>query len=201
MSDDPVVVVSGLPRSGTSLVMRMLEAGGCPVSIDAHRRADESNPHGYFELEAVKTTARDAAWVGAAAGRAVKVIHALLESLPDTHRYEVLLIERDLREVVASQRAMLGRGTGSAARASDAEGDAEDDAGSIFDALRRQLDEARYWLAAQPNVRWAPISHRRLMRDPRTAAREIAQFLGRPLDLDAMAACVDPALYRARRGG
>ena len=195
MSAEPVIVVSGLPRSGTSLVMSMLEAGGVPVLVDAHRAPDESNPRGYFELEAVKATASDDAWVDAAPGHAVKVIHALLPALPARHRYAVLVIERDLGEVVTSQRAMLARSGGAAGE--------ESDDGRVIDALRRQLDDARHWLAAQPNVRWTPIAHRRLIRDPRTAAEEIARFLERDLDLaldvDAMAACVDATLHRSRR--
>ncbi len=190
MSDASIVVVSGLPRSGTSLVMSMLEAGGIPVLVDDHRPADASNPRGYYELEAVKATARDDAWVDRAPGRAVKVIHALLPKLPPRHRYDVLMIERDLGEVAASQRAMLERTEGER----DVEGDAR-----LIDAMRRQLDDARHWLAAQPNVRWQPIPHRRLLRDPRVAATEIARFVDRALDVEAMAARVDPELHRSRR--
>jgi len=186
----PVIVVSGLPRSGTSLLMRMLEAGGVPVFTDDVRRADESNPHGYYELEAVKATARDASWVEHAGGRAVKVVHALLPHLPTHVRFEVLFAERDLDEVVASQRAMLGRQGRPA-------GTAADDA-VLVRAFARQLELARRWLDAASNVRWTSVSHRDLVLDPDTAAREIERLLGRRLDRAAMAACVDPALYRSR---
>jgi len=183
-----VIVVSGLPRSGTSLVMSMLEAGGVPVLVDAHRPADESNPRGYFELEAVKSTRVDSSWVDRAPGHAVKVIHALLPHLPEHHRYDVLLLERDLGEVVASQQAMLARA-----------GEEPGDAAALTNALRRQLDDARAWLSTRENVRWTPLPHRRVVRDPATAAAEIARFLGLALDEEAMADRVDPTLHRSRR--
>lgn len=187
---EPIIVISGLPRSGTSLVMSMLEAAGLPLLVDAHRPADENNPRGYYELEAVKRTASDAAWVERAPGHAVKVIHALLPHLPDTQRYEVLLLERDLGEVVASQNAMLAR-AGEKITAPD----------DLRDALRRQLDDARSWLATRAFVRWTPLAHRRLVRDPETAAIEIASFLGRDLDCHAMASRVEPGLHRSRSSG
>lgn len=186
----PVVVVSGLPRSGTSLLMRMLEAGGVPVLTDGARRPDESNPHGYYELEAVKATERDPSWVAQAAGRAVKVVHALLPHLPTHARFEVLFVERDLEEVVASQRAMLER-------AGQPAGSAADDA-VLVRAFARQRELARRWLDAASHVRWTTLSHGRLLRDPDAVALEIEHFLARPLDRAAMAACVDPALHRSR---
>ena len=188
--DVPVVVVSGLPRSGTSLVMSMLDAGGVPALSDHRRVPDENNPRGYYELEAVKATGRDASWVDAAAGRSVKVIHALLSCLPSHHHYEVVLVERDLFEVVASQRAMLARAGGDF-------GDPSGDADWVH-AFARQMDETRRWLDDTPCVRWTSISHRRLMRDPDASARALASFLTFPLDVRAMAAQVDPSLYRSR---
>ena len=104
-----VTVVSGLPRSGTSLMMQMLAAGGVELLIDQIRRADADNPRGYFELEAVKRTRQDASWLDDAAGKAVKVIHLLLRDLPDDREYRVVMMSRDLDEVLASQQAMLAR--------------------------------------------------------------------------------------------
>lgn len=187
---DPIVVVSGLPRSGTSLVMSMLEAGGVSICSDDGRPPDESNPRGYYELEAVKASARDAGWTDAAQGHAVKVIHALLPHLPTRHRCEVLLVERDLAEVVASQRAML-------ARSGECAGTPDDDP-LLVRVFARQLELTRRWLDAAAHVRWQPVQHRRLLVDPVGASAEIEAFLGRPLDRAAMAACVDPALYRSR---
>src|SRR5688572_25986263 len=106
---DFVAVVSGLPRSGTSLMMRMIDAGGIPALTDGVRRPDADNPHGYFELEAAKRLRADAAWVDAAVGRVVKVVHWLLPHLPGRHAYRVVLMRRAMAEVLASQAAMLRR--------------------------------------------------------------------------------------------
>lgn len=189
-SCETIVVVTGLPRSGTSLVMRMIDAGGIPALSDDHRAPDENNPHGYFELEAVKATGRDASWVEAAAGRSVKVIHALLPRLPEGHRYDVILVERDLHEVAASQRAMLVRGGAPG-------GDASEDA-RWAQVFARQLEETRRWLDDAPHVRWTSVAHRRLLRDPVGSARSLATFLARPVDVERMAAQVDATLYRSR---
>src|SRR5512135_2888827 len=107
MQDDWVTIVSGLPRSGTSLMMQMLQAGGLSLLTDQRRTADKHNPRGYFEYEAVKQTGADVSWLEKAGGRAVKVIHLLLRHLPADRQYRVIFMLRDLREVVASQRAML----------------------------------------------------------------------------------------------
>ncbi|HNY87520.1 MAG TPA: hypothetical protein PKN23_13545, partial [Candidatus Hydrogenedentes bacterium] len=104
-----IVVVSGLPRSGTSMMMRMLAAGGMPLFTDGVRAADSDNPLGYFEHEAVKRLREDASWVPGAAGKAVKVVSALLPALPEGFQYRVILMRRPLEEVLASQRRMFGR--------------------------------------------------------------------------------------------
>src|SRR5262245_57703089 len=110
-SEEPafITIVSGLPRSGTSLMMRMLEAGGMPVLVDNIRAADEDNPAGYYEFEPVKQTSADNAWVKLAVGKAVKVVYRLLYDLPAGFRYRVLFMQRDMAEVLASQRKMLER--------------------------------------------------------------------------------------------
>src|SRR5919108_5001430 len=105
----PIIVVSGLPRSGTSMAMKMLHAGGLEVVTDGLREADDSNPKGYFELEAVKELDKDGdtAWLRDARGKAVKIISFLLTFLPDEHDYRVVFMQRDLHEVLASQNKML----------------------------------------------------------------------------------------------
>ena len=105
----PVTVVSGLPRSGTSLAMQMIHAGGIPALTDGQRTSDDSNPRGYFELERVKQLKQDKSWLDEAAGKVVKVIHLLLAELPDDRPYRVVFMQRDLREVVQSQATMLAR--------------------------------------------------------------------------------------------
>ncbi|MEZ6235226.1 MAG: hypothetical protein R3B68_13640 [Phycisphaerales bacterium] len=183
---DPIVVVSGVPRSGTSMLMRMLEAAGVPLLADAKRTADEDNPRGYYELEAVKATARDSSWVADAPGKGVKVIHALLPALPPGHRYRVIFVHRDLDEVLASQRTMLER----SGRAG---------AGGVA-ALKRvytaQIEAALRWARSQDGL--LEVEYRRVVESPKEESARIAAFVGTPGRADAMAAVVEAGLYRNR---
>lgn len=187
---DPVVVVSGLPRSGTSMTMKMLEAGGIPVVTDGARTADEDNPKGYYEDDRVLDLAKevDKAWLRGARGQAVKIISYLLRHLPTNNNYRVLFMRRDISEVLASQAKMLER------RGEEHGAD---------DAAMRELFEADVWRANYHIKRAAHIEaidvhYRQVLEDPVTHAHRMAEFLGRELDIEAMASIVDPDLYRNR---
>ena len=186
----PVTIVSGPPRSGTSLMMQMLEAGGIAPLVDAARPPDAGNPRGYYELEAVKRLPAGAGWLARAPGRAVKVIHALAPRLPaaEGRCYRVLWMERDLDEVVRSQAALL-------ARLGRAPADGLPDA-RVAEILGQQLARAARTLDARPDVTRIPVAHAALLRDPPAAAAAVARRLGGGLDAAAMARAVDPALYR-----
>jgi len=184
------VVVTGVPRSGTSLLMQMLAAGGLPLLCDDSRPADPDNPRGYFELAAVRRTRSDARWVTRAAGRAVKVIHALVPALPPDRPYRVILVRRDLREVVASQEAMLRR------RGAAPAGPPPERLAELYAA---QLDELVAWLRRTPGFALLEVEHARLLDCPAREAARLAEFLGGGLDCGAMAAAVDPGLHRQRR--
>ncbi|MFM9169433.1 MAG: hypothetical protein ACKOTD_04725, partial [Phycisphaerales bacterium] len=138
---EPVFVVSGLPRSGTSLAMQMLHAGGIPAVTDGLRTQDDDNPRGYFEFERVKQLRTDKAWLDDAAGKAVKVIHLLLMELPDDRPYRVVFMQRDLREVVKSQSTMLAR-SGRAGGGLPPE--------RLMAVYEQQLKTVDAWLAARP---------------------------------------------------
>ena len=183
----PIVIVSGLPRSGTSLMMQMLQRGGMSVLTDGIRQADEDNPRGYFELEAVKRTKQDAAWLDEAAGMAVKVIYRLLYDLPTDRRYQVVLMRRPMVEILASQSAMLSRTGNEGASIPPAR------LGELFS---NQLAEVVRYLLQQPQFDVLEVNHRDVLDDPLVTAESVAQFLGRPLDLGAMASAVDASLYR-----
>ncbi len=189
MGSAHVTIVSGLPRSGTSLMMQMLEAGGLPALTDHARTRDDDNPRGYYELEAVKRTSRDPTWLDRADGRAVKVVHALLRDLPAHRSYRVVFMKRDLAEVVRSQGTMLSRRGTRGADLTEAQ---------LIQAFERQLERVERWLAGQPNFAVIYVSYNALMADPRRSARAVNDFLGGSLDADAMAGAVDPALYRQR---
>lgn len=188
MGAPPIYVVSGLPRSGTSMMMRMLEAGGLPVLADGRRGADEDNPRGYFELEAVKGSENDTAWIEGAEGHVVKVISYLLPHLPANHEYRVVFMRRDLDQVVRSQRAMLER-LGQPVEQSD------EDARKI---LAEHLVDIETWLETAENVRSCGVSYERVLDDARRQSERIARFLTVPLDLDAMTRAVEPALQRQK---
>lgn len=184
-----ITVVSGLPRSGTSLMMQMIDAGGIPAFTDRERAADDDNPRGYYELEAVKRTKADASWAADARGRVVKLVHVLLYDLPAEFEYRVVLMRRDLDEVLRSQKVMLERRGMEGARLSD------DQLKSAFGA---QLEKVAAWLTEQAHCSHLEVDYNRLMADPAAAAETVADFLGGTLDRAAMAAAVDPSLYRQR---
>ena len=190
-----ITVVSGLPRSGTSLMMQTLAAGGIPPLTDAQRASDESNPRGYLELEAVKRLKLDKSWLPDARGKAVKIIHLLLPELAgpgvaEDLRFRVVMMRRPVAEVVASQRAMLARQGKAAAALPDAQ------LGKLF---TDQLERVERLLAGHPAFEVWPVQYPALVADPAAEAARINAFLGGSLDEAAMARAVDPALYREKR--
>lgn len=186
-SPEFITIVSGLPRSGTSLAMQMLQAGGMAILTDGVRSPDDQNPRGYHEYTPVNATRRDSAWVEQAVGKSVKVVSPLLKFLPPQFDYRVIHVTRHLGEVVASQRVMLARHGADGAGVSTEE---------LQNAYRRQIAEVRAWLAAQNHMQTLEIDYREILRDPREAADRIRLFLDVPLDVEAMASAVDPQLYR-----
>lgn len=187
----PITIVSGLPRSGTSLMMQMLIAGGIEVVTDHLRQADADNPRGYFEFEPVKALAEagDTAWLDAAHGKAIKIISSLLYHLPAAKTYKVLFMERHLQEVLASQNRMLEHLGKSV--------DTIDDA-TMTRHFTRHLGQVKAWLREQPHIDVRYIRHAEVMATPQVVAERIQAFLGRPLRIEAMVAEVQPQLYRHR---
>ena len=185
----PVTVVSGLPRSGTSLAMQMIHAGGIPALTDGQRTSDDSNPRGYFELERVKQLKQDKSWLDDAAGKVVKVIHLLLAELPDDRHYRVVFMQRDLREVVQSQATML-------ARSGRAGGQLPPE--RLIAVYEQQLKTVEQWLAARPNFSVLRVPYAQLVSDPSGVVPTVNAFLGGTLDEARMRAAVDPGLHRNR---
>ncbi|MBO4553387.1 sulfotransferase [bacterium] len=186
-----LVVVSGLPRSGTSMMMKMLEAGGIPPLQDNIRTADEDNPKGYYEFERVKKLPNDTAWMPEAVGKAVKIIALLLTKLPlKGYRYKVLFMRRDIEEIMKSQKQMLIRRGESTDKISDEE---------MITTYNRHLSEVLNFLEANSCFTVFFVNYNDLMRDPEDWVPRIAAFLGKEMDTEAMKAVVDPKLYRNRR--
>jgi Sulfotransferase domain len=189
MQTEPVIIVSGLPRSGTSMMMSMLVAGGIPAMTDAIRTADEDNPKGYFELEKVKELARDSGWLSGAGGKAVKIISALLKHLPSNHHYKIIFMRRNMREILASQRQMLIR----RGEPTDAVSDER-----MAEMFRKHLAEVESWLAKQPNLDVIYVNYNQMLDAPDQLSEAINRFLGGKLDIAAMAGVVDKTLHRQR---
>lgn len=189
--DEFITVVSGLPRSGTSMMMKMLEAGGISPITDELREADEDNPKGYYEFERVKQMDQgDTTWVVEARGKVVKVISALLKHLPAGEQYRVVFVRRNMPEILASQRKMLIRRGEDPNKMDDAQ------MAMLFEKHLKQIDE---WLKAQPNFRVLYVHYSEVLADPRPQIDKINEFLGGSLNTDAMAGTVDPELYRNRQ--
>jgi hypothetical protein len=188
---DPIFVVSGLPRSGTSMMMRMLEAGGVEIVSDHVRTADEDNPKGYFELERVKDLDKDPdkSWLRECRGKVVKIISFLLRDLPDDNFYKIVFLRRNLEEIMASQNKMLVR----RGEPTDESRDAE-----MMERYTFHLRKTEVQLEYRSNVRVLDVPYREVLDSPREQARRVRAFLGLKLDEEAMAAAVDPSLYRNR---
>jgi hypothetical protein len=178
-----LTVVSGLPRSGTSMLMAALAAGGLSLLVDDRRPADEHNPRGYFEHARVKQLAEDASWLEQHRGQAVKIVYRLLYAMPPTLPARILFLRRDLREVVASQQAMLK----------------QEEAFDWVRLFESELARVEAWLRGQHQLQVLYLEHGELLSRPGPEMARIATFLNISLKVEAMIASVDPALYRQRR--
>jgi hypothetical protein len=188
---EPIIIVSGLPRSGTSMMMKMLDAAGIPIMTDAVRTADIDNPKGYFEYERVKDLEKetDRSWVRDARGKALKVISWLLKDLPDDNDYKIVFMRRDIDEVLASQNKMLAH------RGEDNTTDDE----TMAEAYRNHLASVRIMARKKPNWTMIEIRYDEAIRDPEGVARKVNEFLGGRYDVRRMVDAVDEKLYRNRK--
>ncbi len=187
---EPITLVSGLPRSGTSMMMKMLQAGGLELLTDNIRTADEDNPKGYFEFERVKKVQEDPSWLVDAQGKVVKVISQLLFDLPSAHRYKVIFMRRRIEEVLSSQKKMLlRRGTNDPSVPDD----------TLRHSFLKHLDDVTNWLRRQEAFEVLFINYNRMIQGPEEPVSKINAFLGGQLDTEAMKAVVDPNLYRQRQ--
>jgi hypothetical protein len=185
-----ITVVSGLPRSGTSMMMKMLEAGGMQILTDNLRAADENNPKGYYEYERVKKLKEgDVAWVETAQGKAVKVVSALLEHLPANYQYKVIFMRRDMNEILASQKKMLSV-------MGQSNGDVTDE--QLASIYQKHLARTEGWLARQPNINVIYINYNSMINDPTTYLLQVQSFLSGGLDTEKMRSVIDRNLYRQR---
>jgi len=185
-----ITVVSGLPRSGTSLMMQMIVAGGIPPLTDGLRTADENNPKGYFEWEPAKSLEQNPGAIAAGEGKVVKIISALLPLLPEDHDYRIVFMMRPLAEVIASQNSMLRRLGKEVPRTSTH---------SVMAAFEKHLRETEKLLSTRREMAVLKVEHARVLSDPAEQAARVAAFLGGGLKVESMAAQVEHALHREKR--
>lgn len=192
VSRRPIIVVSGLPRSGTSMMMKILAEGGLSVVMDQSRTADEDNPNGYFELELVKRMSEgNIEWLADAGGKVVKVISGLLEHLPQEYSYKVIFMEREIKEILASQRKMLAH-RNEELKATDIE---------IERQFQKHLSALKPWLVRQPNMEVLYINYNAFLADPELFCKRLIEFTNTPLDLGRMLSVPTRDLYRNRVSG
>lgn len=186
-----ITVVSGLPRSGTSMMMSAIKAGGMPLVVDEIRQADDNNPKGYYEFERVKKLPKgDTGWLETAQGKAVKIISALLEYLPEEYNYRVIFMERDLGEILASQQRMMIR--------NGKDHNFSDEDNQLYQSFFDHLAVINRWLDGRKGIQTLYVSYNDILSDPIAQFQTVADFLDGKVDPAAMAKVVDPALYREK---
>lgn len=186
-----IIVVSGLPRSGTSMMMKMLEAGGLEILTDNLREADANNPKGYYEFERVKQLKDgDLGWLPEAVGKVVKIVTGLITFLPADYNYKVIFMQRELKEVLSSQKKMLGR------LGKDDDNIPDDKMAKIYQEHLRQVN---VWISEQPNIEVLYMNYNTMVTDPTESLHKVRAFLGGDMSLETMANVVDKKLYRERK--
>ena len=189
MSQEAITIVSGLPRSGTSMMMKMLEAGGVEILTDNLRTADQDNPKGYYELEVVKELPNNTAWLKEAPGKGVKIISQLLKELPPDYTYRIIFIRRKMEEILASQRQMLIR----RGEPTDSIGDEK-----MAKMFKLHLMQVQSWLDKQSNIEVLYVHYSDVLENPAANVEKINRFLGYTLDVNEMMGVVDKSLHRQR---
>jgi hypothetical protein len=188
---DYIIVVSGLPRSGTSMMMKMLEAGGQPIMTDNLREADANNPNGYYEFERVKELPNgDSGWLPEAGGKVVKIVTGLIMELPSGYKYRVIFMQRAMKEVLSSQKKMLGR--------LGKEDDKVEDE-KMKKIYQEHLKQVNAWIVKQPNIEVLYVNYNTMLGNPLESLQKVNEFLGGEMDVNIMAGVVNKELYRERR--
>ena len=190
MPQDFITVVSGLPRSGTSMMMKILEAGGMEILFDNLRQADEDNPKGYYEFEKVKQLKDDQSWLNQAKGKAVKIISELLKHLPGDYRYKIIFMQRKMEEILASQKQMLIRRGQPTDTISDER---------IAEVFAKHLKKIESYMSKQSNFEILHINYNDILKNPEERIKEINFFLGDSLDESKMLTVIDKQLHRQKR--
>ena len=189
IDSDTITIVSGLPRSGTSMMMKMIAVGGLKPLTDNIRIADDDNPKGYYEFERVKKLENDKAWLPDAKGKVVKIISMLLKHLPLDYSYKVIFILRNMDEILASQKQMLIRRKEPTDKVSDKD---------LAKMYRNHLQTTKTWLDREPNFEVLYVKYNEVLNNPVDSCKKVNEFLGNTLDVAKMASIIDKNLYHQR---
>ncbi|MEX0998199.1 MAG: alkaline phosphatase family protein [Flavobacteriaceae bacterium] len=181
--ENQIIIVSGLPRSGTSLMMQMLDMGGIEILTDNKRIADESNPKGYYEYEPVMSIHKDNSWLERSKNKSVKIVAPLLKFLDPQYRYKIIFMKRDLNEVIKSQRKMIGK-------------DPDTIPIRLYNSYIKQLQSISRWKMKEPGVELVYVDYNELINNPNEIIQKVESFVGVDLDKDKMVQCIDKSLYR-----
>ncbi|MAM30057.1 MAG: hypothetical protein CMC13_13630 [Flavobacteriaceae bacterium] len=184
--ENQITLVSGLPRSGTSLMMQMLDKGGVDILQDHNREADISNPKGYYEYDPVMSLYKDNSWMHKGQNKAIKIVAPLLKSIDTKYRYKIIFMKRDLNEVIQSQQKMLGKTQ-------------DVFPVKIYNEFQKLLSNVAIWGKKEPGVEILYIDYKQILEKPEEMAKKVQEFIGKDLDVEAMASCVDTSLYRNRK--
>jgi len=185
-----IVIVSGLPRSGTSMLMKMLEAGGLEILTDEIRKADLDNPKGYYEFERIKKLETDKAWLPQAKGKVVKAVSMLLKHLPLNYHYKIIFSQRNIQEILSSQKQMLIRRGEPTDKISDKE---------LAGIYEKHLHQVMEWLSRQKDFEVLYVNYNNILTDPNRYSKEINKFLDRDSNVEKMVNVIDKSLYRQRQ--
>ena len=186
---DHVTIVSGFPRSGTSMMMQILQAGGMPVLCDDISRANEHNPRGYLEYSKTRTIVKDSSWIKDAKGMAIKVMAVHLRFIPPEHNYRVIFMRRNVDEIIFS-REIMSRKSGRSIAIGVPEFNPE--------WYNRILNRCSEWMLSQNNIVTYYCDYNDMISNTKEGIDRLNDFLIPNLDTNAMISAVDPKLYRQR---
>jgi hypothetical protein len=172
-------------------MMKLLEKAGLPILTDNVRAADTDNEGGYYEYEPVKWMKEgDNSWMKNAVGKGVKIISHLLPNLPPDYNYKVVFMTRDLREVIASQDAML--------KNRDENEEKPIDEGNLVQIFAEHVEKVRDWMASQANIEAVYVNYNELVKEPVEQLKKLESLLNLKLNAADIIAEINPAYYRQR---
>jgi hypothetical protein len=181
-------IVSGLERSGTSMLMQILKAGGIPISFDKSRKPDVNNPKGYFELEGGKIINKLMGGVFPLKlylGEFIKITAYGLKYLPKGN-YKIIYSERNIEEILDSMEKMTG--------------EIDSDRSQIKDSFQKLNNMIKKKIISRDDAEILFLNYNEIMKNPKKNINKIGGFLKiKDLDVEEMMRVIDIGLYRNRR--